>query len=113
MSNWADGLAALTASGTAVIVSVCSAFLVRRRLTALERRLDRHGSALHSLEGAHSDLITRSLRLPKLQRSGTAPKRSSPSKGTGQDSSAAPEEPDGKNSKEPVLHIVAPKTSPE
>jgi hypothetical protein len=116
MSNWGDGLAALMVSVAAVIVGVCCAFLVRRlqrRLTAMETRLDHHGSAIRRLEGAHSDLITRSLYSQKLRRSEKAQKRSSPSKGTVRESSSvAPEQPDGKNSG-PVLHVVAPKTSPE
>ena len=100
-----DGLAL-----AAVIVSVCCAFLVwrqQRRLTAMERRLDRHGSAIHSLEAAHSDLITRPLHSPKLRRSGKAPKRSSPSMDTvWESSSVAPEQPDGKNSKGPLLESL-------
>jgi hypothetical protein len=116
MSNWANGLAGLMASVAAVIVSVCCAFLVwrqQRRLTAMEKRLDRHGSAIHSLEAAHSDLITRPLHSPKLRRSRKAPKRSGPSMGTVPESSSfAPERPEG-DSKGPVLSVVAPKTSPE
>jgi hypothetical protein len=92
-----DGLA-LTMSVAAVIVSVYCIYLVRhrqRRLTAMERRLDRHGWAIHSL----------GLK---------APKQSSPSMDTVRESlSVAPEQPDGKNSKGPVLNVVAPRTSTE
>jgi hypothetical protein len=104
-----DGVA-LTASVAAVIVSACCVYLVRRqqrRLTAMERRLERHGWAIHSLE------INPSLHSPKLRRSRKTPKQSSPSMDpVRENSSVAPEQPDG-NSKGPVFNVVAPKTSPE
>ena len=112
--NPMDVLAVSTASISAVLAVFCALLVWRlhRRLAAMETRLGSHGSAIRRLEGAHSDLITRSINSPKARRS--RKKWSSPSSNTIQETSAAaPEQPDEKSSKGSALYVVAPKTSPE
>lgn len=113
MSGSIVALAALVASFAAVILSMSFALLAWRRFVAMQTQLDGVSRAIGQLERAHSSLLIRSMNSPK-PRSRKAPKGSSPSSGTVQETSlVAREQVDEGNSNEPVLDVVAPKPSPE
>ena len=112
MSDWI-GLAASIAT---LILSVFCALLVlrqQRRLATVQTQLDRHDTEIHGLQGAHSQLLVRSLNSPKPRK---ARKSSSPSADMSErnmTTSIAPKQAEKKEAAVSALHVVAPKTSPE
>ena len=113
LSSSIDSLAVLIASVAAVILSVFSALLAwrqKRRLAAMQTRLDNLSSAIRNLKSDHERLFIRSLNLP---RSRGARKSSSPSSDTLEEKMTISTQPGEKESTGSALHVVAPKTSPE